>query len=104
MRVIVASFEISAEGGVLVESDGLELSVRVEAEDHEKDVVCEADDGVCVDILVDAGVGGGVCAVLDGSEEVDHEGDGEEDADEDEEHHELVAALMLYHPYDKDEE
>jgi hypothetical protein len=41
---------------------------------------------------------------LDGSEEVDHEGDCEENADEDKEHHELIAALVLDHPDDKDEE
>lgn len=104
LRIIVASFEVAPKSGIFIECDGFEFAVGIEAEDHEEDVVGEADDGVCVDELVDACVGGWVCAVLDGGEEEDHEGDCEEDADEDEEHHELVAALVLDHPDDEDEE
>jgi hypothetical protein len=87
----------------LIKGNGFEFSVGVEAVDHGEDIVDKADDRVDVDELIHGGEGIGVSAILDGGEEVDHEGNCEEDGDEDEEHHGLVAALVLDHVEDEDE-
>lgn len=97
-------FKIVAQCWVLIECDCLELPIRIEAVYHSEDIIQEANNGICVNELIHGGQCIGVFAILYGSKEVDHKGNSEEEGDEDEKHHGLVAALVLDHVEDEDEE
>lgn len=100
------SLKVVPEGGVLIEGYGFELAIGVKTEDHDKEIVDKADDGVDVYVFFDACISAvkGICAILDRSEEIDQEGHCKEDAEEDEDHDALVTTLMLNHPDDQYEE
>jgi hypothetical protein len=85
------SAEVGLEGGIIIVLNGLEFAIGVEAEDGAEGVVGEAEDGISVAEGEHSAVGREVGLVLNGSEEVDHEIDGEEEADEDEDHQNLIA-------------
>lgn len=108
----VASFKVVSECWVFVEGNGFEFAIGVEAENHDEGIIYKADDWIDIDVFIDSiygvsfnvNVSEGVDLILDGGQEIDQEGHCEEDAEEDEEHDALVAALVLNHPDDQDEE
>lgn len=100
----VLSLEVSSKGWIFIKSNGFELAIGVEKEDDDENIVDEANDGIDIVKLIHSVVCAWVCSILNGCEEVYHEGYCEEDADKDEDHDALIAALMLDHPENHDEE
>ena len=96
-RFSILILKVVPQGWIVIEIDGFELSIGVEAEDGAKEIIDKADDGYSIDELLHAGPCGKVCLVLDGCEEKHHVLNGEVDADEDVYHDQLVVQEALDH-------
>ena len=77
------ALKVISQCWILLESNCLEFSIRIEAKYQRKEVVCETDDRDGVYEFLFTSVGTGVDFVLYRRNEIDHEGNREEDTDED---------------------
>lgn len=88
---LIAAVEVVSKGRIIIVLDCFEFSIRIEAEDSTEGIISKAEHCISVAELLHARIDREVDLVLNGSQEIDHEVDGEKDANEDEDHYHLIA-------------
>jgi hypothetical protein len=97
-----STFKKVSQSWIFIKSDSFKLSIREEAIDHGCDIINETNYRVCVNKFIERGCRSST--ILNWRKEVYHKRYSKEKWNKDEKHHPLIAALVLDHVQDEDEE